>query len=55
MVRPTKVEHGIKVAITIPKNTLEWIDKNVSDGTYFNRSHAVIKLAKDEERRCNLG
>ena len=49
MARPKEEEHGIRIAITIPKATLNWIDSEIKKGTYFNRSHAVIKMAKDQE------
>ena len=49
MVRPKREECGIRVAITIPQDTLNWIDSEIKKGIYFNRSHAVIKMAKDQE------
>jgi Arc/MetJ-type ribon-helix-helix transcriptional regulator len=52
---PNRQERGIKIGVTLPRKTLQWIDNEIELGKYHNRSHAVIKLAKDEEGRSKLG
>jgi len=47
----SKVENQVvreRVSITLPKDVLEWIDKQVQDGTYYNRSHAVESCMKQK-------
>lgn len=30
-----------RLSITLPKDVLEWIDKEVKEGVYYNSSHAI--------------
>lgn len=42
---------GNKIAVTLPDPVLEWIDAQVEEGRYYNRSHAVIALVREQQRR----
>jgi len=33
-----------RLSITLPKECVEWIDKQVKDRKYFSRSHAIEVL-----------
>ena len=37
-----------RVTISISKDVLEWIDKQVQDRTFKDRSHAIEKLIYDK-------
>lgn len=36
-----------RVSITLPKDVLQWLDKQVEARTYHNRSHAIEKILYD--------
>lgn len=38
------------ISITLPKECIEWIDKQVESRTYHNRSHAIEVLILKEMR-----
>ena len=46
-----KVENEVvrkRVSITLPEDVLEWIEKHVADGTYYNLSHAIESCVKQK-------
>ena len=42
-----------RITITVDKELLEWLDKNISNKVFANRSHAleflIVQKMKDEE------
>lgn len=40
-----------RVSISISEETLKFIDDEVTEGNYYNRSHAIQKLVSDEKKR----
>ena len=40
-----------RVSVTIQKDVLRWVDKNISDKIFANRSHAFEFLIADEKRK----
>jgi len=42
-----------RLTISISKDVLEWIDQQVKDGSYYNRSHAIEKclIEKMKEKK----
>jgi len=43
-----------RVTISISKDVLEWIDKQVKDRTFKDRSHAIEKLIYDKMKEKNV-
>ena len=45
----------IPISVTLPKDTVEWLDKKVEDRIYANRSHAIevliLQAIKEEKGR----
>jgi len=39
-----------RISLTIRKDVLKWVDKNVDDKIFANRSHAFEFLIADEKR-----
>jgi Arc/MetJ-type ribon-helix-helix transcriptional regulator len=39
------------VSITIPKDLVAWIDENVRERSFANRSHGVVLCVKEEKER----
>ena len=40
-----------RVSISISEETLKFIDDEVEEGNYYNRSHAIQRLVADEKKR----
>ena len=41
----------IRVSITLPQEGLDWIDQQVEDRVYHNRSHAIEVLILKEMKK----
>ena len=40
-----------RVSLTLPKECIEWVDKQVETRTYHNRSHAIEVLILKEMKK----
>jgi Arc/MetJ-type ribon-helix-helix transcriptional regulator len=41
----------VPISVTLPKETVEWLDKKVENRTYANRSHAVEVLILEVKKK----
>lgn len=41
-----------RVSITLPKDCLEWIDQQVKDRKYANRSHAIEVIVLEAKKKA---
>lgn len=48
---PIKGKNGKRVSVSMSEETLKFIDDEVTEGNYYNRSHAIQKLVADEKKR----
>lgn len=43
-----------RVSVSMSEETLKFIDDEVEEGNYYNRSHAIQKLVSDEKKRRKM-
>ncbi len=41
-----------RVSITLPKDLVEWVDQQVKDRKYANRSHAIEVIILDAKKKA---
>jgi len=47
-------EVRIPVSITLPKDLVEWLDKQVEGRLYYNRSHAIEGIVRKEMKKGSI-
>ena len=48
---PPKGKNWKRVQVSMSEETLTFIDNEITEGNYYNRSHAIQKLVSDEKKR----